>query len=58
MKTKIILTLLLIGFTTILFSQETKSTKAINANISFGHAPDCFGNSGVCTFISSQNKSI
>jgi len=29
-----------------------------NANITFGHAPDCFGNSGICTFQSlGTNKS-
>jgi len=46
-------TLLLIGFTAILFSQTT-----IRANVSFGIGPDCRGNQGTCTFaIGGNNKS-
>lgn len=55
MKTKIFLTYLLIGFQTILFAQNKLSNKAY-ANITFGHAPDCVGYSGACTFTATQNK--
>ena len=54
MKTKIILTFLMIGFITILFSQN--QTKTISANITFGHAPDCRGSQGICTFQTLSSK--
>lgn len=45
MKTKLILTYLMIVLQTMLFSQTSSY-----ANINFGHAPDCVGYSGICAF--------
>lgn len=40
------------------FSQQTNKTN-LTANITFGHAPDCRGSQGICTFQTlSSNKSI
>ena len=53
MKIKLI-TYLLIGFQTILFSQQTKTN--LTANITLGHAPDCRGSQGICTFQTLNNN--
>ncbi len=46
---KTLFTYILILFSFLLYAQK-------NANITFGHGPDCRGNSGTCTFEVSQNK--
>ena len=52
MMKKIITVLLLISAINV-FSQQ----KRINGDLELGHAPDCRGNSGICTFHTSNNKS-
>ena len=43
--------------TNLIFSQQTNKTN-LNLSITFGHAPDCRGSQGVCTFKTlSCNKS-
>lgn len=53
MKTKTILSILLIGFQSLLFSQTIAF-----ANLSFGHAPDCVGHSGICAFQTANNNKL
>jgi len=48
---KQVITLLFISFTAILVAQTT-----IRANVSFGHAPDCWGNQGTCAFTTGDNN--
>jgi len=38
-----------------LFAQETFK-KSLNTNITFGHAPDCLGFSGICAFQTESNS--
>ena len=52
---KQILIILLISFTTLLYSQN--QNKTVNTVLEFGHAPDCRGSQGSCTFKTSTNKS-
>jgi hypothetical protein len=49
-----ILVFLLISYTTILFPQI--QNKTINTEIEFGHAPDCYGSQGICTFKTLSNS--
>jgi len=53
MKTRTMLTYLLLSIQSILLAQ---SNNKFNTNISFGHAPDCVGYSGICAFTATQNK--
>jgi len=48
MKIKLI-TYILIGFVSITFAQQANRSN-LTTNITFGHAPDCKGFQGICTF--------
>lgn len=41
-----------------LLCAQIKSNTQLNISITFGHAPDCYGNSGICTFQIMKNKKI
>lgn len=37
---------------------QVKPEKAVDVTITFGHAPDCYGYSGICTFQTKKNVKV